>query len=71
MFVGSKKLSSVKDKQGSNSHYDDVVMGPYSEVLECHSEYTAEAQYEECGEGVTSSGITMEKNPAYQSIDHM
>ena len=71
MFVGSQKLSSIlKDKQSSVSQ-GEVAMGPYSEVLESHSKFTTEAQYEECGEGVTSIGVTMEENPAYQPVDHI
>ena len=57
-------MYSVKDKQGSKSHYEDVVMGPYSEVLESHSKHTAENQYE-CGVGATSSGVAMKENPTY------
>ena len=70
--IGIQKLSSIKDKQGSKSdyNYDEVEMRPYSEVQQSHSKFTIEAQYEECGVGVTSSGVTMEENPAYQPVDH-
>ena len=48
-------------------------MGPYNEdVIEnSHSsfKFKAEAQYEECGVGVTSTDVVMEENPAYTSVD--
>ena len=51
------------------SHYE-VEMGPHSEVrLKSHSKFTTDVQYEECREGVTSSDVAMEENPAYQSVD--
>lgn len=68
--TGNWKLSSIlKDTKGSKSQYDKVEMGPYSEVLEFRSNFKTEAQYEECGRGVTSSDATVEENPAYQTVD--
>ena len=50
-------------KKGPNSHYD-VEMKPHSDCLA-----KSEPQYEVCGGGVTSSGVALEENPAYQSVD--
>ena len=71
MLVGNRKLYSIKDNQSSESHCDDIGMVPCSEVLESHSKFTMEAQSEECGVGVASSGGTVVENPAYQRVDHM
>ena len=60
--------SILKDTRGPNSHYDEVEMGAHS-LLKSHSKSTTEPQYEMCGGGVTSSDVTMEENPAYQSVD--
>ena len=61
--IGSQKLSAIpKEMKSPNSHYDEVEM-------KSHSKSAIEAQYEECGGGVTSSNVTMEENPAYQSVD--
>ena len=54
----------LKATQGLHSHYDEVNMGPYSEDV-----IQNEAQYEECGAGVTGNGVAMEDNPAYKSLD--
>ena len=51
-----------KEMKSPNSHYDGVEM-------KSHSKSAIEAQYEECGGGVTSSNVAMEENPAYQSVD--
>lgn len=70
VHVGSQKLSSIlKDKNGPESHYDEVEFGPSSEVLESHSEITTETQHKEGNGGVTNSDVTMEVNPAYQPAD--
>ena len=63
--IGIQKLSAMlKATQGLQSHYDEVNMGPYSvDVIQ------NEAQYEECGAGVTGNGVAMEDNPAYKSLD--
>ena len=63
----SSILASTRDPK---SHYDEVEMGPHSEVhLKSHSQFTTDVQYEECREGVTSSDVAIEENPAYQSVD--
>ena len=69
--VGNEKLSSFqKDVKGPNSHYDEMEMGPHSKALpKSHSKSIIEAQYEECRQGVTSSDVVIEENPAYQSVD--
>ena len=56
--------------KGPQFHYDEVEMGPHSKFLaKPHSKFTADAQYEECRNDVTSSDLPMEENPAYQSVD--
>ena len=61
--IGSQKLSAIlKEMKDPNSHYDKVEMKP-------HSKSAIEAQYEECGGGMTSSNVAIEENPAYQSVD--
>ena len=56
--------------RGPKSHYDEVEMGLHSEVcLKSHSQFTIDVQYEECREGVTSTDVAIEENPAYQSVD--
>ena len=63
--IGIRKLSAMlKATQGLHSHYDEVNMGPYSENI-----IQNEAQYEECGGGVTGNDVAMEDNPAYTSLD--
>ena len=57
-------LSNDNDTKGPNSHYDDVEMKPHSDCVA-----KSEPQYEMCGGGVTSSGVAMEENPAYLSVD--
>ena len=63
----------LKDAKGPHSHCDEVKMGTYNEdVIEnSHSsfKFKAEAQYEECGVGVTGNDVAMEENPAYTSVD--
>ena len=60
----------LKDTKGPISHYDEMDMGTESHNLpKSHSKSTAESQYEVCGGGVTSTDLTMEENPAYQSVD--
>ena len=51
-----------------NSYYDDLEMEPQSLPKSGPSKSTTEPQYEVCGGGVTSSDVTMEENPAYQSV---
>ena len=51
-----------------NSYYDDLEMKPHSLPKSGPSKSTIEPQYEVCGGGVTSSDVTMEENPAYQSV---
>ena len=63
----SSILASMK---GPQSHYDEVEMGPHSKFLsKPHSKFTADAHYEVCGGGVTSTDFALEENPAYQSVD--
>ena len=60
--IGDQKL---RNKRGSNFHYDEVEMGPHS-LLKFHSKSTTEPQYEECGGCVTNSrSVAMEANLAY------
>ena len=54
--------SLLKELKSPNSKYDTVELKP-------HSKSTSKAQYEECGGGVTSSNVVMEKHPAYHSVD--
>ena len=61
--IGSQKLSAVlKEMKSPNSHYDKMEMKSYFKSA-------VEAQYDECGGGVTSSNVVMDQNPAYQSVD--
>ena len=56
--------------KGPKSHYDEVEMGPHSEVhLKSHSKFKTDVQYEEYRVGVTSTEVALEENPAYQSVD--
>ena len=65
--IGIRKLSAMlKATQGLHSHYDEVNMEPYSESI---IQNFYEAQCEECGEGVTSNDVTMEDNPAHESMN--
>ena len=65
--VGNHKLSLiVKDTKGLSSQYDELEMRPHT-VTKPHSKSASEGQCEECG-GVTSSTVTMEENPAYQTV---
>ena len=67
VYIEIWKLSAMlEDAQGLHSHYDEVNMGPYNENI---IQSFHEAQYEECGEGVTSNNVAMEDNPAYESVN--
>ena len=69
-IAGIRKLTSVQ-KNGNNnpnSYYDDLEMEPQSHPKSGPSKSTTEPQYEVCGGGVTSSDVTMDENPAYQSV---
>ena len=60
----------LKDAKGPISHYDEMEMRIESRNLpKSHYKSTAEPQYEMCGGGMTSTDLTMEENPAYQSVD--
>ena len=50
-----------------NSYYDDLEMEPQSLPKSGPSKSAIDPQYEVCG-GVTSSDVTIEENPAYQSV---
>ena len=56
--------------KGPHSQYDEVKLESnpaYAELV--RPTFTNEPQYEECGGGVTNSGVVaMEENPAYQSV---
>lgn len=52
--------------KGLSSQYDELEMRPHT-VTNPHSKSANQGQYEECG-GVTSSNVTMEENPAYQTV---
>ena len=54
--------------KGPNSYYDDLEMEPQSLSKSGPCKSTIEPQYEVCGGGVTSNDVTMEENPAYQSV---
>ena len=71
LFVGIQKLSSIiVHMNGPKSHLDEVKMGPHSEVrVKAHFKFTTDVQYEGCRQGVTSSDVAIEENPAYQSVD--
>ena len=61
--IGSQKLSSILSEMKSSScHYNEGEM-------KCPSKSAIEAQYQQCGGGVTSNNLAMEENPAYQSVD--
>ena len=63
-IIGIQK-KAMKDP---NYHYADVEMESHN-LPKSHSKSTTEPQYEECGGGVISSNVAMEKNPAYQLVD--
>ena len=61
--IGSQKLSAIlKEMKSPKSYYDEVEM-------KSHSKSAIEAQYVECGGGMTSSNVAIEENPAYQTVD--
>ena len=69
-IAGIRKLTSVQKDgiKSPNSYYDDLEMEPQSLPKSGPSKSTTEPQYEVCGGGVTSSDVTMDENPAYQSV---
>ena len=72
-LIGNRMVSAQKDgnTKDPNSHYDEVEMEPKGDFLteSGHSNPATEPQHEMCEMGVTSTDVTMEENPAYQSVD--